>query len=169
MADVFLDLAKNLENLPDQVENALLVATKKAIDEAALAMDKNLARGAGLGTSLQKHQLPPKKIDSKRIYGYEFDWSDEIVNDKTTYPSKYANKPRLSGKRNFSIAPATWHDLAYIIDEGHVAPFSETKRQIVAGTNFIKRARRNSKTWRKKRDIYATAALDIVANNLDKG
>lgn len=168
MADVFLDLAKKLEKLPNEIENALITATKKAIDEAAIKMDINLKRGAGVDTKLANHQLPPQKIDTKYEYGYEFDWSDKVVNAKTDYPSKYKDIPRLSGKRNYSRAPATWHDLAYIIDAGYVAPFSTTGAKIKAGTNFIKKARRNAKNWRKKRDIYATAELDIIANNLDK-
>lgn len=168
MADVFLDLAKKLEKLPNEVENALITATKKAVNEAGQKMEINLKRGAGIDTKLAKHQLPAKITDNKNVYAYEIDWSDEIVNKNTSYPTEYAEISRLGGKRNYSRAPATWHDLAYIIDEGHVARFSQTGAKVVAGTNFIKKARRNAKSWRKKRDIYATAELDIVANKLDK-
>lgn len=166
--DVFTDLAKKLKDLPDQVQNAIITATKKAVNEAGEKMEINLKRGAGTDTKLANHQLPAKITDNKYVYAYEVDWSDEIVNKNTSYPTEYAEISRLGGKRNYSRAPATWHDLAYIIDEGHVAPFSQTGVQIVAGTNFIKKARRNAKSWVKKRDIYATVELDIVANNLDK-
>ena len=168
MADALLQLAKNLEKFPKEVENALITATKKAVYEAGIKMETNLKRGAGVDSSLANHQLPAKITDNNYVYAYEIDWSDDVVNKKTKYPTEYAEITRMGGKRNYSRAPATWHDLAYIIDEGHVAKFSGTGAKIVAGTNFIKKARRNAKSWTKKRDIYATAELDIVANNLDK-
>ena len=166
--DVFLELAHKLENLPDQVENALITATKQAVKETGEKMEANLKKGAQQteeGMQLADHQLVPNIIDDGKVYSYQIDWSPQLVNKPNAY---FAKKPRLPGKRNFSIAPATWHDLAYIIDAGWVEPASETGIKIVPGTNFIKKARRNAKIWKKKRDIYATAELQIVANNLDK-
>lgn len=170
MADVFLELANKLKDFPKEVEKALVTATKKAVDEAGRKMETNLARGAGIDTRLDDHRLPAKIIDNDRVYSYQIDWQDTIVDEDIGVPyGIYVDKPRMAGKRNYSRAPATWHDLAYIIDDGRVANFSKTGAKVVAGTNFIKKARRNAKSWTKKRDIYATAELDVVANNLDKG
>lgn len=163
--DVFLDLAKKLENFPNAVSNALITATKKAVNEVGQKMELNLKRGAGIDTELANHQLPAKIIDNDRVYAYQIDWSDQLVNQPNPINAQI---PRLPKKRNFSKAPASWHDLAYIIDEGYVAPYSTTGIKVVAGTDFIKKARRNAKSWKEKRDNYATVELDIVANNLDK-
>ena len=165
--DVFLDLADKLEDLPDQVENALITATKQAVNETGEKMELNLKKGAQQteeGMQLADHQLVANIIDDGKVYSYQIDWSPQLVNKPNAY---FAKKPRLPGKRNFSIAPATWHDLAYILDAGRVANFSTTGAKIIAGTNFIKRARRNAKSWRKKQEEYAIAEMMEIVNNLD--
>lgn len=167
MDDVLLELADKLKKLPEELEEGLIKATKKAVDEAIGKMYINLKNGSP--KDLAEHQLPAKLVsDNDNYYSYVIDWDDTNVNEKTNYPTIFASRPRLSGKRNFSIAPAKWHDLAYIIDSGRVAAFSTTNTKIVAGTNFIKKARRNAKSWTKKRDLYATEELIKIANKLDE-
>lgn len=169
--DVFLQLANKLEKeFANEVKDALITATKKAVNEEGRKMEINLKRGAGVDSRLAKNQITLPIIDTDNYYSYQIDWKDSIVDaDIGVNYGVYPDKERMAGKRNFSRAPATWHDLAYIIDNGRVANFSKTGVKVIAGTNFIKKARRNAKKWVKKRDIYATAALQIVANNLDKG
>lgn len=166
--NALLDLAKKLEKLPEEVKNALLSATKKAIDEAAWKMRTNFKRNSG--NPELNSRLKETKIDTEYTYGYEFDWDNKDIVDEALGINwgRYKGKKRASGKRNYSIAPATWHDLAYIIDEGAVIPYSPQGAYVIAGNNFIKKARRNIKGWRQKRDKYAVVELDIVANNLDK-
>lgn len=172
--DVLLKLANKLKELPVQVEDALISATKQAVDETFDKLVVNLKKGAGYMSKLTSHIQILPVIDNDRVYKKEVDWDNtKIVNEDVLgkgieYPTIYADKPRLRGKRNYSKVPATYHDLAYIIDDGHVAKFSTTGFKVVQGTNFIKRARRNAKVWRKKRDIYATVNLDMVAKQLDK-
>jgi hypothetical protein len=76
--------------------------------------------------------------------------------------------PRASGKRNYSIAPATYKDLAYIIDAGRGANFSKSGIKVVQGSNFIKKAWRNSKSWKKKREIYFKVELDVLGEKLNE-
>ena len=174
MDDVFLELADKLKELPEQLENGLIKATKKAVDKAIGKMAMNLKNGAP--KFIADHQLPAQNVaDSDYYYAYKIDWENKVVNTEKfgwKYPSSWADRPRLSGKRNFSIAPATYADLAYIIDAGYITPlFTKTgeSERIVAGTNFIKKARRNAKSWVKKRDQYALAEMIEIANKLDKG
>lgn len=168
MADVFEKLSANLKELPQEVEDALIRATKKAVNKFGENMEMNLKKNS---ESEQLNARQYSKIyDGKTSYAYLIDWKDSIVDaDLGIRYGIYADKPRRSGKRNFSLAPATWHDLAYIIDEGRVANFSTTGMKVVAGNGFIKKARRNAKKWTAQRDIYAEVELDVIGKKLNEG
>ena len=161
MADVFEEIAKKLNELPDDVVNAYKVASKKAINEAGKKLEINLKRGAGVGSTLASQQYS-QIIETKHSYTYEVDWSDKIVNKNY---GRDKDKPRKSGKRNYSIAPATYRDLAYIINTGVVSDDGKTIR---AGTHFITKAWRNAKSWKKKQQIYFATELDILSKKYEE-
>lgn len=163
MADVFDRLGKGLIETTEQLQEIYEKTTIQTIDATAQNMRKNLIRGSG-SKSLNAHIVEPKPVYIKgQLYERTVDWSDEIV-DKSY--GQYADKPRLPKKRNYSIRPATWHDLAYIINFGRVANFSKDNVKIIAGNNFINKAVRNNRNWRKKRDKLFKQEVDLLGNKL---
>lgn len=163
--DVFDRLGNELVNTAEQLQEIYEKTTIQTIDDTAENMKKNLVRGSG-SKSLNAHIVEPKPVYIKgQLYERTVDWSDEIVDKKY---GTYADIPRLPKKRNFSLRPATWHDLAYIINSGRVAPFSQDNKKVViyAGNNFINKAVRNNKNWRKKRDKLFKQEVDLLGNKL---
>lgn len=165
MADVFEEIAKKLNELPDDVVNAYKVASKKAINEAGKKLEINLKRGAGVGSKLSDKQYS-QIIETKHSYTYEVDWANEFPKDVVNKNyGRDKDRPRRAGKRNYSTAPATYHDLAYIINTGVVSDDGKTIR---AGTHFITKAWRNAKSWKKKQQIYFATELDILSRKYEE-
>lgn len=163
--DVFDRLGKSLVETTEQIQEIYEKTTIKTIDLTAMNMKKNLVRGSG-SESLNAHIVEPEPVYIKgQLYERTIDWSEEIVDDNY---GKYADIPRLPKKRNYSIRPATWHDLAYIINSGRVAPLSQDNKKVViyAGNNFINKAVRNNRNWRKKRDKLFKQEIDLLGNKL---
>lgn len=168
--DVFDKLGKGLVNTAEQLQEIYEKTTIQTIDITAQNMKKNLIRGSG-SKSLNAHIVEPKPVYIKgKLYERTIDWDDQtIVNeDKGTGWGIYANVSRAPKKRNYSLRPATYHDLAYIINYGRGAAFSQDKKKVViyAGNNFINKAVRNNKNWRKKRDKLFKQEVDLLGNKL---
>lgn len=160
--DVFDVLAEKLQSIPDEIADIYKETTIKAINEAGEKLEVNLKRGAGSEGGLAKHLLPAKKTLSKFSYTYEVDWSHDLI--KPNYkPAK--ERKRKAGKRDYRIAPATWHDLAYIVNSG--VRSDEDGHTIRPPTYFIKKAWRNAQRWKLKREVYFNAKLDEYGNKFD--
>lgn len=184
MANVWDKLANKIGALPEDIKKAYMTASKKAINEEGMNLEKNLDRGSQQAqfipeftrfkkidkdkweeakTKLRKNLYAKPIVETPVSYVYEVDWTDKIVDeDLGVNWGKFKNRKRMSGKRNYSKAPATYHDLAYILSEGRVANLSQTGVKVVQGTGFIRKAWRNAKKWRKKQDKYFTEELTKI-------
>lgn len=155
METVFDRLAKELNKLPEEIQQAFEETTIKQIDlTMETVVKKALIRGSG-SQRLNDNMVEPKPLYIKgKYYERTIDWDDKkIVDDDLNVEwGKYKDKPRARKKRNYSLRPATYHDLAYIINYGRGANFSQSSEKIVAGNYFINKATRNAKNWRNKRD-----------------
>lgn len=188
--NVFDQIAEKLSELPEEINQAYLKAAKKAINEAGDNLERNLQRNSqsaqyipdvkGLANidkdkweeAKQKltDNLYVKKYETPFSYTYEVDWTDKIVNeDLGVALGKFSYIPRRAGARNYSKAPATYHDLAYILSEGRGINFSKTGAKFIQGTKFIEKAWRSAKKWRNKRDIYFAVEMDILGNKFNEG
>ena len=172
--NVFDRLAKELNTLPSEIQKAYEDATEQEIRVAGFTLKKNLIRGAGKNTlasqtlinSLNKNVTEKETFIKGQYYEVEIEWdNDRIVNtDLGIGYGRFAEIPRARKKRNYSKVPATYHDLAYIINYGRGANFSKTKDKIMLGNNFIEKAMRSVKKWKEKRDLVFRTKLDILAN-----
>ena len=172
MDNVFDRLAKELETLPNEIQELYEEATKQEIRIAGQTLKKNLIRGADKNTrfntlvqQLNNNIYEKETFIKGTYYEVEVDWNDDkIVNtDLGIGYGKYAHIPRARKKRNYSKSPATYKDLAYIINYGRGANFSQTGAKVVAGNYFITKAVRSVKKWKVKRDINFKAKLDILS------
>ena len=142
MEDVFELLEKRLiemgENLQPEYEKAVI----EEVDRSADFFHNYLLQNSG-STTLNKYMYD-KPIKTAVTYTREIDWDNNlIVNElKGKGWGAQASRPREKGKRNYSLAPATVHDLAYIIENGEKNPDGTTKR---LGTYFIKKGMRRVK------------------------
>ena len=154
--DVFTKLAAKFNALPEQIQEAYEQATIESIDTAAYNLRTNLIQMSGSET-LNKAMVSTTREIPHKYYERSFDWDDtRIVNiEQGKGVGRDINKPRAKGKRNFSLHPATYHDLAYIIDHG---------RGGKAGNSFIKRAMRRVRSWRTDRDINFERKLNEIGN-----
>lgn len=145
-------LAQRFNALPEQIQQAYEEATIEEIDKAADKLKTFLLQNSGSETLNAKIDDKTRKIDHQ-YYEREITWNDKrIVNlDQKKAIGRDINKKRAKGKRNFSLHPATYKDLAYIINYGHGG---------VVGNQFIKRGLRRIKNWRKDRDITLERKLD---------
>jgi hypothetical protein len=171
--NVFDRLAKELNTLPNEIQEIYEDATKQEIRVAGNTLRKNLIRGAGKNTrfntlvqKLNERIYEKETFIKGQYYEVEVDWTDErLVNtDLGLGYGKYAHIPRARKKRNYSIRPATYKDLAYIINYGRGANFSQSNEKVIAGNYFVQKAVRSIKKWRIKRDLIFRTKLDILAN-----
>lgn len=158
--DVFEKLASNLGALPEQIEEAYDSATVDAINIAAEQLRTNLLQKSKSST-LNAAMVSIKIDRPKEYYERGFDWDDErIVNiEQGKSVGKYKDRPRKAGKRNYSLHPATYHDLAYIINFGHGGKL---------GNYFITKSMRRVKNWKNKRDIDFERRLAGIAKDLEE-
>lgn len=155
----FDKLAEELGVLPEEIEEAYLQATEKALNEEGRKLYQNLKKS---GTSELDNHLEDKGLaKTKNTYTYEVDWSEELVNPNRKPRTERVRQP---GKRDYGVAPATWRDLAFIINFGRRS--DEDNHTIVAGNNFITKAWRNAKKWKKKQEINFSVNLDLLAKQL---
>lgn len=177
MDDIFDKLSRELEKLPNDIQGVYEATTITQIDITADTLKRNLLRGSGantimsskLTTLLNANMVDEKNYIKGMAYERIIDWDDSKIVDEDLGINygKYKNVPRARKKRNFSVRPATYHDLAYIINYGRGANFSATDNKVIAGNYFITKATRNASKWRVKRDKLFNQALDKLGKNLE--
>lgn len=154
MADVFDRLADVLDEFSAEIEEAYREATKIELINAGNLFRDTLRATSG-SQSLNDRMTTEIVIDND-YYAYNITWDDTtIVNvaEGKGY-GRDREKPRARGKRNYSIRPATYHDLAYIINQGEKG---------FMGTRFIARGRSKIKDWKKKRDALYRIKESVIA------
>ena len=168
METVFDRLAKELNKLPEEIQQAFEETTIKEINATAQKMQINLKRGSG-NERLNNNMVEDTLYIKGKYYEKTIDWNDDKIVDEDVGIAwgKYKDKPRARKKRNYSLRPATYHDLAYIINYGRGANFSQSSDKIVAGNYFITKATRNAKNWRTKRDKKFNEELNKLGKNLE--
>jgi|GEM_PF-5849405 len=140
-----------LNELPDVALKIATEATKVTIDKEKAKLQNFLIYNSG--SEKLNNQMIVTKIDDNNSYGYVIDWSNQKVNPSPT--RKYVRRKvikRAKGKRNYSIAPATYHDLAWILNYG-------TEKKV--GNYFITRGVRRLKGLDRR--IESQFRKDIAA------
>lgn len=158
MADVFDRLADALDELPRELDEAYRDATKTAIIQAGNTLRDYLL--AHSGSAKLNAQMTTEIVISGDYYAYNITWDDTTVVNVAEGKSygRDREKPRARGKRNYSIRPATYHDLAYIINQGHDG---------IIGTRFIARGRNKIRKWRQKRDELYRIRENAIAKKFE--
>lgn len=154
----FERLSEIFNVLPEQIQEAYEEATIETIDKSAETLKTFLRSNSGSATLNAQMTENVHKIEHE-YYEREITWDDtKIVNlEQGKGVGRDISKPRAKGKRNFSLHPATYKDLAYIINHGHGG---------VAGNNFITRGVRRIRNWRKDRDIAFGRKLKEIGEEL---
>lgn len=148
ITDTFEAIAKQLEKTPEVIQQTYDDVTKKVMDKYFDKMVIQLDKTSGSSTlNSKKTDYPPYYVPGK-VYIRQLDWSNErpYVNEALGkgWGSEWGRKKkRAAGKRNFSLRPATFHDLAYIINYGHDG---------ISGTYFITTAWHNFIHWKGVRN-----------------
>ncbi len=148
MNDVFEELEKKLKDFGAELLPEYEAAVIEEMDKSAQKLKDYFLQNSGSETLNSNMVVYPVK--TKFNYTWVVDWdNNKIANElKSKENSKgkgwgqQANKPRGRGKRNYSIRPATVHDLAYIISNGERNADGTTRR---LGTYFIKKGMRRVK------------------------
>ena len=132
MADVFDKLADALDDLAQELDEAYREATRIELIKAGDTLRDYLR--ANSGSASLNAQMSTEILISGDYYAYTITWDDSLIVNVVEGKGygRDREKPRARGKRNYSIRPATYHDLAYIIDLGHDG---------IMGTRFIARGR----------------------------
>lgn len=142
MEDVFKELEKKLVKYRDELQKEYENAVVEEVDKSAMKLYDYFMQNSGSET-LNKHMVT-KNVKTKFNYTWDIDWDNNLIVNELEGKGwgQQADKPRERGKRNYSIKPATVHDLAYIIEYGETNPNGTTKR---LGTYFIKKGMRRVK------------------------
>ena len=148
MEDVFKELEKSLLQLGANLQPEYEAAVIEEMDKSAIKLYDYFMQNSGSNTLNDNMVTYPVK--TKFTYTWVVDWDDKKIvnelkrkeNSKSKGWGQQADKPRGRGKRNYSIRPATVHDLAYIIEHGEKNADGTTKR---LGTYFIKKGMRRLK------------------------
>lgn len=147
MADknVFERLAEGLQALPQQLQDIYEDKTIETVDTYFYNFAGDLRDTSGSESLNAKMTVYPARYEKGKAYIRDLDWDDKTIVNVDQGKSYGAQKKRIRerNKRNYSVYPATYHDLAYIINYGHDG---------IAGTYFIKKARRKLDRWENKRD-----------------
>ena len=157
--NVFDEIAAKLNTLPENIQTAYEESCIESIDNAANKLEKFLRKNSG-STTLNEQMKTSKMLIPHIYYERDIDWDDNIAVNvlKGKSYGRDREKPREKGKRNYSLRPATSHDLAYIINHGHDG---------IAGTYFITRGMRRIKNRFKERDRKFEAKLDVLAKKFE--
>lgn len=163
--DVFERLANELSTLPERIQQAYEEASIRQVDIEANKLASFYVKNSE-STTLNKQMYNKSSYLKGKYYIRTIDWDDNTPVNTLLGKGwgRDRNKPRAKGKRNYSIRPATSHDLAYIINYGHTD--SKTQKYI-AGNSFITRGLRRIKGWQKRRDILFKTKLDIIGKSLE--
>ena len=157
MADknVFERLAEGLQALPEQIQDIYEDTTIEAVDTYFYNFASDLRDTSGSESLNEKMTVYPPKYKKGEYYLRDLDWDDKTIVNVDQKKSYGAEKDRVRErrKRNYSVYPATYHDLAYIINYGHDG---------ITGTYFITKAKRKAKRWENKRDNAFRKALHKI-------
>lgn len=150
--NVFEYLSQQLQALPQQLQDIYEDKTIETVDTYFYNFAGDLRDTSGSESLNAKMTVYPPAYKKGKFYVRRLDWDDKtIVNiDQGKSYGAQKKRKRESNKRNYSAYPATYHDLAYIINYGHGGK---------AGTYFIKKARHKLNHWEKKRDDEFRRAL----------
>lgn len=166
MADnVFDELAEAIGALPEDIRNAFQKATIEEVDKSAQKLSGYFFANCGSST-LRNHTVDTTTLIPNQLYVHTVDWDDNIpVNElKGKSWGRDKNKKRARGKRNYSIRPATCHDLAYIINSGQMNADGTTRR---LGTYFITKGLRRVKNTDKNIDRNFAVRLSILGKKFE--
>ena len=162
--DVFEYLSQQLQALPQEIKKEYVDITVKTVDTYFATFERNLRSTSGSVelNKTMKVDKPYKPTGDEYIR--RLDWDDKtIVNEARGKKwGTYRDKPRAKGKRNYSIVPATYHDLAYITNYGYIDSITGDR---VQGNFFITKASRKLKKWKNSRD----RKFDKYLNTIKKG
>lgn len=150
MDDVFDELAKELNRLPEEIEQAYEEVVIQEVDKAGEKLNSYFIANSGSKT-LNEHRIVESvlyKDNRVKSYRVTVDWDDKTpVNElKGKSWGRDVKVKRRRGKRNYSIRPATTHDLAYIINYGEKNADGSVKR---LGNYFITKGMRRIKNLDK--------------------
>lgn len=147
--DTFENLANMINDLPKELDDISIRAVKEQIDFETQRFANYLLKHSNSKTLNSQMQVSAPIYIPDVKYEREITWDDTTpVNElKGKRWGTYANRKRAPGKRNYSIAPATSHDLAYIINYG------ELSGKNFKGNYFITRGRRLLKGKTKRINI----------------
>lgn len=162
---VFDDIADAIGALPDDIKDAFQEATIEEVDKSAQKLSDYFFATCG-STTLRNHTVDTTLLIPDVMYVHTVDWDDNTpVNElKGKSWGRDKNKIRARGKRNYSIRPATCHDLAYIINSGQMNADGTTRR---LGTYFITKGMRRIKDTDKNIERNFNVRLQILSKNLD--
>lgn len=168
MADVFERLAREVSRLPAEIQEAYKKSVQEEVDKSAEQLNTYFMQNSGSRT-LNAHRV----VGSRWIgttYFAQVDWDDKTpVNElvgKRSNPDTIRRNARIKrrrGKRNFSIRPATAHDLAYIINYGERNEDGSIKR---VGTYFINKGFRRIKSLDKNIEKNFNEKLILLGKRL---
>lgn len=156
--DTFDRLTENLRKVSQEIMNAYKEATLTEIKSAGDTFAQTLR--ATSGSDELNAQMDTSIVVTDNFISYDITWDDELIVN-IEHGKSYGrdrDKPRERGKRNYSIRPATYHDLAYIINDGQKG---------FIGTKFINRARNKIRGWRKKRDALFRVKESAIAKEFE--
>ncbi len=168
--NVFDRLAEIEKILPKEVEKAVREATEESVNKYGDRMYNALR--ATCGGTLRKHMNEPEKgwdKEDKDKYVYITDWDNEtIVNkDQKKAFGQKENVKRKKGKRNYSLRPATYHDLAWILNYGHAVPKKDGTVTIIPPNYFISIAVKKKNGWKKEQTKIFKIKLTDIAKYLE--
>ena len=183
---VFDYLAEAIEKLPEQVQEAAVSATKEAVNKYGMRMYDYLKQhgtfrdgtvdGADklAGQHLRDHIYHKDNFDkaeSADAIWFYVDWDNTLVNPKLSGAGINANAETgrgkyTGGKRNYSMVPATWHDLAYILATGRTIKKKDGTTTIVAGKPFLVQGVRKKSGWKGYQTKEFAKKIDVIAKEL---
>ncbi len=169
MPDVFERLSDELKKMPQEVVDLYKKITKEEVISTGKETARTLQQTSG-SQSLNQH-MTQESVVLDDYYAYHISWDDSVsVNADKRKSGSHGGKreiQRESGKRNYTLRPATYHDLAYIIDFGHTVRFKDGKTGFVEGNKFIQRAYKKIKGWKKRRDEKFVVEAQKIAKKFE--
>ena len=162
--DVFAYIAKEIQALPKTIKEEYVDITVQTVDEYFDKFAQNLRKTSGNAELNGKMEVDNPYKPKGNEYIRRLDWDDKTIVNEAQGKNwgTYRDKPRGKGKRNYSIVPATYHDLAYITNYGYIDSITGER---VQGNFFITKADRKLKKWKNARD----RKFDKFLNTIKKG
>ena len=163
MNNVFDEIAKSLDALPEDISQMYKQAVVEEVDKDATKLTNYFLTHSGSTTLNSNMVLGTRKYEN--VYIRTVDWRDDtpvnVLKGKSY--GRDAGKIRNRGKRNYSIRPATVHDLAYIINYGQV----KNGKTRTLGNYFITKGMRRIKNRDKRIKSNFDKKLLLVAKKFE--